>query len=116
MYYLDKTRNVKRIVIMRFIENSDEQRYFLVEQLEYSSLFSCFEKTEQGSPGKLKARQLAKARNWEAELRFKKSETLHPIVIGVCWWTPESSSSDPLYSKLREFQVGLRFFISFLIQ
>jgi len=54
----------------------------------------------------MKARQLAKARNWEAELRCKKkSEVLHPIVIGICWWSPDMGTSDPLYNKLREFQV-----------
>jgi hypothetical protein len=77
----------------------------------------------QGSPGKLKARQLAKARNWEAELRCKKSEILQPVVIGVCWWTTDSLTSDPLYSKLREFQVScgevlmvvLKLVISFVV-
>ncbi len=60
----------------------------------------------QGSPNRLKAIQLAKARNWEAEMHSKKLEVLQPIIIGICWWTPDVTAPDPIYNKLKEFKVN----------
>lgn len=53
----------------------------------------------------MKAIQLAKARNWDTEMHCKKLEILQPVVIGICWWTPDITAPDPVYNKLREFKV-----------
>jgi hypothetical protein len=46
----------------------------------------------QVTPEKLKARQVAKARAWEAEMG-KACEVLRPVCIGCCWWTPDEMES-----------------------
>jgi chromatin assembly factor 1 subunit A len=56
------------------------------------------------SPEKRKARQLARASKWEADIA-KKADVLHPIVIGINWWNP-NAACDSL-SKLQEFKVIL---------
>lgn len=55
------------------------------------------------TPEKLKARQLVKAKAFEAEMK-RKTEFLKPIVIGCCW-LQEEASNDPAYSVLKNFQV-----------
>ena len=58
----------------------------------------------QCTPERMKARQLAKAKAFEAEMK-QKCQALRAFFIGCLWWTPEGST-DPNYKKLTEFTVG----------
>lgn len=58
------------------------------------------------SPEKMKDQLLAKMKNWEAEVLGRKCDVLHPVVIGVSWWSPDAEL-DLLERKLQDFQVIL---------
>jgi hypothetical protein len=57
----------------------------------------------QVTPERLKARQLARAKAFEEEMK-KKTELLKPIAIGCCWWQP-NEVSNPASSLLDKFMV-----------
>ena len=54
----------------------------------------------------MKARQLAKAKAFEAEMK-KQTQVMSSLVIGCIWWNPLTSGSpgDPNYNKLARFAV-----------
>ena len=60
----------------------------------------------QITPERLKARQLAKAKAFEAEMK-KQTQAMNSLVIGCIWWNPHTSGAqaDPNYGKLVEFAV-----------
>ena len=59
----------------------------------------------QITPERLKARQLAKAKAFEEEMK-KQTKAMAALVIGCIWWNPHTSgNTDPNYNKLAEFSV-----------
>ena len=57
----------------------------------------------KATPDRMKARQLARAKAFEIEMK-KKTELLQPVCVDCCWWEPDQTSN-PAIEMLKQFQV-----------
>ena len=86
---------VKMSTAQKLTENCIVVDHLINQELSY-----------QVTPERMKARQLAKAKAFEAEMK-KQTTAMSSLVIGCIWWNPHTSGSatDPSYNKLAQFAV-----------
>ena len=87
----------------------EEDDGFFVPHGYLSEGEGCEDDEDDVSPERLKARQLAKAKAWDAEQKVgKKCQILKPVCIGCCWWGLDTTyERDPTWEKLKAFTVRL---------